>query len=520
MDFHVTEGNELFRVLHDDIVGIDEPSTVYLAAGRYSQTLPRVAPRGYFSCSPNGRSLTITGEPGTSARDVIIDAQGIGYCLAIVDATLRGLPWETRMDPAFDRPRLEIIGITFCNGNDPYNCGGLDIDAQEYAVVVRDCVFADNASDAGRGAGLHVTEAFSLTIDGNRVQRNTLRERVVTTDSDGVRSTSTECCGAGVFVWNAWDGVTLRNNIVTDNVAAGNSSQGGGLFLAFGCDRTAHLLHNTICANTAAEGGGVHFGDYPGPGGLVNLYNNIVRGNRAVVRAGSDDLFLGETREIPESRWLDVDAYHNNCSRVLGTYRASGGNVDVDPGFVHPAGGDYRLLAGSAMIDAGTNEVPDPPGLPEHDIDGEARVNGRRPDIGADEYHPGTRRRAPASIGIWVDGRRGPVVLAPRRKVAITAALAAGDDHGVPAALRVTLDSPAGRLHLAPRGWTAERVDYFHGPLATLGRFEVPAPPSMARPGAYEFRVELELHARSHGRPGGAGAPSIVSRSVVCHVPR
>jgi hypothetical protein len=57
-----------------------------------------------------------------------------------------------------------------------------------------------------------------------------------------------------------------------------------------------------------------------------------------------------------------------------------------DPDFVDPASGDYHLIATSPCIDDGTALVPDPPGLPVTDIDGNLRVIGTRPDIGAYEY--------------------------------------------------------------------------------------------------------------------------------------
>lgn len=58
------------------------------------------------------------------------------------------------------------------------------------------------------------------------------------------------------------------------------------------------------------------------------------------------------------------------------------GNIDSDPRFVDPDSLDFHLSPDSPCINAGTNYDPN---LPMLDIDGEARVQNCRVDIGADE---------------------------------------------------------------------------------------------------------------------------------------
>ena len=61
----------------------------------------------------------------------------------------------------------------------------------------------------------------------------------------------------------------------------------------------------------------------------------------------------------------------------------NGGNqTHVDPRFVDPAAGNFHQAPGSPTIDAGTSD----PLIGPTDIDGENRVMGRAPDIGADEF--------------------------------------------------------------------------------------------------------------------------------------
>jgi hypothetical protein len=73
--------------------------------------------------------------------------------------------------------------------------------------------------------------------------------------------------------------------------------------------------------------------------------------------------------------------------------------TNLAPGFVDPAGGDFHLVAGSALIDAGDPATPPAGAL---DLDGDARAiagacgGAARRDIGADELAPNC---APAGEG-------------------------------------------------------------------------------------------------------------------------
>jgi hypothetical protein len=125
------------------------------------------------------------------------------------------------------------------------------------------------------------------------------------------------------------------------------------------------------------------------PAGGNKLHNNVILGNGK----GSD---LGGVH-VQSSGWdIRNNIIWNNCDRSrdlqlrLVTPESSMGLVlnhnliGVDPMFVDPVGGDYHLTPLSPAIDAAAELGY------RTDLDGDLVPQGKAPDIGADEYTPGT----------------------------------------------------------------------------------------------------------------------------------
>lgn len=112
-----------------------------------------------------------------------------------------------------------------------------------------------------------------------------------------------------------------------------------------------------------------------GPGshaGVTTARNVIARGARDVVVTG--DFGLAGTVRLGHSNFGSV------LQREGGTSVDEGGNQTARPTFSDEAGGDLHQAAGSPTLDAGTADR-----LGATDVDGEARIQGPEPDIGADE---------------------------------------------------------------------------------------------------------------------------------------
>ncbi|RLA82277.1 MAG: hypothetical protein DRG31_07575, partial [Deltaproteobacteria bacterium] len=156
---------------------------------------------------------------------------------------------------------------------------------------------------------------------------------------------------------------------ITNNIFSGNSAHsGGGVFALLNYDSaTLNIYNNILFDNTAYVGDDLYaYSDANGNhiGSTVNLYNNDFSGNADFDTGQSEDLYITLT-----------DNYHH------------ADNIQKDPQFVDPENGDFHLKPSSPCIDNGTADAP---GLPDTDFEGDPRIVGAAPDIGADEYteHP------------------------------------------------------------------------------------------------------------------------------------
>lgn len=172
---------------------------------------------------------------------------------------------------------------------------------------------------------------------------------------------------------------TIEQNLIVENTG----SAAGGLSGPMG-----RIANNTIAQNNGPQGSAI--GGFFGSG-LV-LENNVLEapaGQTAVLCEGNrsqprNNLFYAPGGQITSS----------SCEIVPG----ANGNINANPLFICPGGGNYRLQPSSPAIDAGDNAVSSAPA----DLDGSPRVvagkdSGRKTiDIGAYEY------QGPSSLSLSV----------------------------------------------------------------------------------------------------------------------
>lgn len=224
------------------------------------------------------------------------------------------------------------------------------------------CSFDDNRGGSFGGA-FDIAGAGAIAFDQCTFERNT-----------AVR--------AGALEVFSTANASITNCFFKDNVATGGSG-GGGLW--FGNGGSSLVANCTIIenrANSQAQGGIRVQGSNP------RIVNCILWGN-----TGSGGA-MGGVNQVTTSANVD------HCL-VMGGFAGGTGNISTAPTFVDAAGGDYRLAAGSAGLDAGDSTAV-PAGV-ELDLAGRGRLrddpatadtgvaSGLTPvvDIGAYEFQAG-----------------------------------------------------------------------------------------------------------------------------------
>jgi Right handed beta helix region len=346
-----------------------------------------------------------------------------------------------------------LRGFTLTNGGSDFEGGAIAVSGASPSIL-DNVISGNSASFAGGGIGLGFA---SPLIRGNRILNNR-NPGGLGGGGISVRGASTpEIIGNEIAGNTASEGGALslfaagtpliRNNILRDNVSTGSSFLFGGGAISMVNQSDADIIQNLIIGNRANLGGGLAWLVPSGARGPL-LVNNTIANNdgttgSAIAADGFDRntllvnnvivalngqvaVFCGSFNDLnpPIFQFNDVFsplgmAYAGACADQTGL----DGNISVDPMFVKPVAGDFRLTGNSAAIDAGNNAAPK---LPATDLDGNNRVldgNGDGQavvDMGAFEF---------AVVKVGLDIKPGDAVnsINPRSSGVIPVAILGSD---------------------------------------------------------------------------------------------
>jgi hypothetical protein len=244
------------------------------------------------------------------------------------------------------------------SANEATNYGGA-IACFQSSPTISYCVMENNV--ALLGGGLYVKNVSAIdpspTLIGCTVANNSASRN-----------------GGGVYL------LTYASPSFYSCLIAGNSaSLNGGAFYCY--NRCApDIIHCTVSGNTSgSSGSGIFCYFCPNPYYPV-VTNSIIWGN--VATSGAE---FGLSNSLLDIAFSAFDpGVENSNIQVLGTTSSVSeeGNIYEDPAFVGE--GDYHLSPDSPCIDSGTDQIE----LPEFDFEGNPRVVGDAPDMGADEFVP------------------------------------------------------------------------------------------------------------------------------------
>jgi hypothetical protein len=160
------------------------------------------------------------------------------------------------------------------------------------------------------------------------------------------------------------------NALLRDSVVI---TSGTGVIAPFGSPK----LRNVTVVATGPNAVGID-GSRVGPPPCAPVTLTV---KNTIVRSDSND--LSTTKAGCDEGRIEISYSNYRTTRVqgVGTVAGQGNQTDVDPVFANPGAGDYHQLPVSPTIDAGTAD----PLAGSFDFDGEMRLLGSAPDIGADE---------------------------------------------------------------------------------------------------------------------------------------
>ena len=322
-----------------------------------------VKPGVYGPVQAGDKTIRIASKDGKTST--IIDGAGTTRCAYLGKVAGRG---------------ATLAGFTLRNGNaswdvkvNPGRGGGA------YGGTLLDCDVTGNRA-CEEGGGLANAAAYRCRIVGNRVVEIDEREG----------RTMDECrvYGGGAYWSSLYNCLVVSNSACLLAPAAGYNwaeACGGGAYYCGTYQCT--VIGNTVGVEGGSPeecmeifGGGITCGwDHSG---------NIVYGNTANGEPSDAENWEGPM-EIP------------------------GSLVGVDPLFVDPANGDYRLREDSPAVDVGATDVEEWRGASttDTDLDGNPRVRGRCIDLGCYESAWSVGRTATVTTPdpvpySWLDGYR------------------------------------------------------------------------------------------------------------------
>ena len=210
-------------------------------------------------------------------------------------------------------------------------------------VIVGSNTIALNGS-TGRGAGI---SCINSIINNSTINNNSILG--VSGDNTGL--------GGGIFPHNS---TTINNSIISNNrIQASHFALGGGIATAGSSQLT--LVNSLVAKNLAqkytqnstfpgvVQGGGVLVAS----GSFFTVTNSILWDNTKIIEFNS----IEEPSEFEAASSLSVSIKNSLIKKQNPT---GTGNIDAtvigfDPLFVSQIGQNYRLLAGSPLINSGNN---------------------------------------------------------------------------------------------------------------------------------------------------------------------
>ncbi|MBJ7522222.1 MAG: hypothetical protein JHC84_21145, partial [Solirubrobacteraceae bacterium] len=240
--------------------------------------------------------------------------------------------------------------------------GHMAANATPFVRIQSTGVLRDVALDVGSNPGLTYSYAVMIT-PGALLDRALVRSRGTT----GVNTTA--CSMVGGTVTNS---ACLGSGPGTVNALTGTASAS-----------VIYAVRNVTAITTATSGDGIRVG-VSSFTSTMNVTNSIARGITSDVASRAGLAGGDVTLNLTNSNWNAQSSGGAGTARIINVGGNQYGPTAAVPLFADAAAGDYRPVAGSPTIDAGTTDPLNGPLA----LGGAPRVVGAATDIGAFECVP------------------------------------------------------------------------------------------------------------------------------------
>ena len=322
-----------------DLVG---SGTIHVGAGTYSEVADSTAVTAVIVVTNN---ISIIGD-SAAPENVIVER----------DTSVNNRMFYVNHSDAV------VSGLTIRGGN-PTTATFSGDGGNVYlsAGTISDCIITN-----GTAKGNWDTGGGNVCMTGGRVMRCRI-----------VKGSSAQC--------NEWGrpggGVRITGGVLENCIVANNSASYAGVYIT---GSSARVINCTVVNNVGTASAGINVKN-TAAGQVVNC---LMYGNRA-----SND----ETGHAHV--WSGASA--NNFVNCAGDLDGDANILNAGESFQNIATGDFRLIAGSPCIDAGT-AYASTAATSDQDLDRNARISGSSVDIGAYEFDQNA-----LSVGFSADQTEG-----------------------------------------------------------------------------------------------------------------
>jgi parallel beta-helix repeat protein/predicted outer membrane repeat protein len=449
-------GENIFNTIQDAIDYSLTGDTITVLPGTYNENLVIA-----------GKTIALIGQDG--AGSTIIDgASGSGSVLALANtgfgALVQGFNLRNGnasqgggISSIDSSPRISYCSITDNSTTEPgyLRVGGGIFGYYGTTLFIDNCTINGNTSSWG-GGGIYCDKAIinNCTIDGNASLGDSqsggagggVNGRSIEVNNSTITNNRAEKGVGGGILSSEY--VQITNSLVKNNIA----KAGGGIFCPL--SSSAEISNCEISWNTALSRGRYNYADYTHGGGGIgneggslliinsiisnnfahkngggifatsegdaNIINCAFNGNKAKEYGGAISCYTEylNTNIVNSILWGDTASLGSNeirgnptvtYSDIQGGWTGTGNNnINTDPFWVNPTGGDYHLQSVSPCIDAANSDLgtyldKDKNSRYDDPLTSNTGVGSKGPhfDMGAYEYQ---RPGGPITFDVGVSG--------------------------------------------------------------------------------------------------------------------